>query len=121
MYPLDLVGKSAMVFGVANHKSIAWVIAEALRHAGARLIITYQDERLKQRVEKLTEDWDDVLLLECDVTKDRAITEAFQAVKDHTDRLSVVVHSVAFAMREELGDNKRQGKGQRQPGRLAPR
>ena len=105
MYPVDLQGKYAMVFGVANHKSIAWAIAQALRQAGARLAITYQDERLRERVVKLTQGWDDVLLLECDVSKDDNIAAAFQAVKGHAGGLSIVVHSIAFALREELGGN----------------
>jgi enoyl-[acyl-carrier protein] reductase I len=102
MYPVDLRGKTAVVFGVANHRSIAWAIAKALHDAGARVGITYQDERLKERVEKLTESWDDVLLLECDVSTDDQIARTFQRVEERWGNLSIVIHSVAFALREEL-------------------
>jgi enoyl-[acyl-carrier protein] reductase I len=103
MYPIDLTGKYAMIFGVANHKSIAWAIAKTLKEAGASLIITYQNERLKERVEKLCENWNDVLLLECDVTEDENIAEVFEKVKEKTSALSILVHSIAFALREDLG------------------
>ena len=102
MYPIDLREKTAVVFGVANHRSIAWAIAKALHDAGARVGITYQDERLKERVEKLTESWEDVLLLECDVSTDDQIARTFQRVKEKWGKLSIVIHSVAFALREEL-------------------
>ena len=102
MYPIDLREKTAVVFGVANHRSIAWAIAKALHDAGARVGITYQDERLKERVEKLTESWEDVLLLECDVSTDDQISRTFQQVKEKWGKLSIVIHSVAFALREEL-------------------
>ena len=102
MYPIDLREKTAVVFGVANHRSIAWAIAKALHDAGARVGITYQDARLKERVEKLTESWEDVLLLECDVSVDDQISRTFQQVKERWGKLSIVIHSVAYALREEL-------------------
>ena len=102
MYPLDLQGKSGIVFGVANHRSIAWAIAQALHDAGATLAITYQDQRLKERVVKLTEEWDNVLLLECDVSNDDNIASVFQEVQSRFGGLSIVIHSIAFALKEEL-------------------
>ena len=78
MYPIDLEGKTGIVFGVANHRSIAWAIAQTLHDAGANLAIAYQDQRLKERVVKLTEAWDNVLLLECDVSTDSNIASAVQ-------------------------------------------
>ena len=85
MYPIDLSGKTGIVFGVANHRSIAWAIAEILHKAGARLAIVYQNERLRENVEKLVADWDDPLLVQCDVSSD------------------MIVHSIAFANRDDLG------------------
>ena len=102
MYPIDLQGKAAIVFGVANNRSIAWAIAQALHQAGARLAITYQDQRLKERVVKLTEGWKAALLLECDVSSDDNIAGVFREVKEQLGGLSIVVHSMAFALREEL-------------------
>ena len=102
MYPLDLHGKSGIVFGVANHRSIAWAIAQTLHDAGANLAITYQDQRLKERVVKLTEAWDNVLLLECDVSNDDNIAGVFKEVQGLFGGLSMVIHSIAFAIREEL-------------------
>ena len=102
MYALDLRGKTGIVFGVANHRSIAWAIAQTLHDAGATLAIAYQDERLKERVVKLTEAWDNVLLLECDVSSDDNVAGVFKEVQSHFGSLSMVIHSIAFAVREEL-------------------
>ena len=54
MYQLDLTGKNILILGIANHRSIAWAIAESLDNAGARLVITYQNERMGEAVQKLT-------------------------------------------------------------------
>jgi enoyl-[acyl-carrier protein] reductase I len=98
----DRQGKNGIVFGVANHRSIAWAIAQTLHDAGATLAITYQNERLKERVVKLTEAWDDVLLLECDVSNDDNIASVFKEVQGQFGGLSIVIHSIAFAIKEEL-------------------
>ena len=103
VYPIDLRGKQGVVFGVANNRSIAWSIAEALHDAGATLALTYQNERLKSRVAGLVESWDDATLWECDVTDDDQIEEVFAELGNRYDSLSFVVHSVAFANREDLG------------------
>ena len=72
-----LAGKNALVFGVANKRSIAWAIAQAWHDAGARLAFTYQGERLKNNVEELAGTFGaDTLLLECDVTRDDQIERA---------------------------------------------
>ena len=102
MYPIDLSGKNGIVFGVANDKSIAWSIAETLHNAGANLALTYQNERLKSRVARLVEQWDNVTLWECDVTDSNQIGEVFQELKGRYGSISFVVHSVAFANREDL-------------------
>ena len=67
MYSIDLRGKTALVFGVANQRSIDWFIAQKLSEAGARLVITYQNERLKENAIKLTKSLESPVLLECDV------------------------------------------------------
>ncbi|MBM3944667.1 MAG: enoyl-ACP reductase [SAR202 cluster bacterium] len=103
MYSIDLSGRTGVVFGVANQRSIAWAIAQILHQAGAKLAIAYQNERLKENVEKLTADWGDVTLLECDVSQDASVEAAFATLKDKLGRLDIVVHSIAFANREDLG------------------
>ena len=98
-----LSGKTAVVFGVANKRSIAWAIAQAWADAGAKLIFNYQGERLKDNVEQLAGAFgDDVALYPCDVTSDAEIDEFFENVKKHTDKIDLMLHSVAFAPKEAL-------------------
>lgn len=98
-----LNGKLGIVFGVANKRSIAWAIAQAWYQAGAKLAFTYQGERLKDNVEKLTAELgDDVLLLPCDVTSDEEVDAVFNAVKEKWGRLDLLLHSVAFAPKDAL-------------------
>ena len=102
MYPIDLSGRTAAVFGCANHRSLAWGIAQALSAAGARLAFTYQGERLKDKVAKLAAQCDGSLLMPCDVTADAEIERVFSTIETELGRLDALVHSVAFAPREEL-------------------
>lgn len=98
-----LDGKLGIVFGVANKRSIAWSIAKAWHEAGARLAFTYQGERLKDNVEKLTSELSgDILLLPCDVTRDEEVNSVFDAVKDKFGRLDLLLHSIAFAPKDAL-------------------
>src|SRR5947207_562866 len=94
-----LDGKTGIIFGVANKRSIAWAIAQALSHEGMRLAFTYQGERLKENVGELTSTLSDALLLPCDVTIDAEIDTVFQEVDAKFGRLDTLVHSVAFAPR----------------------
>ena len=103
MYPIDLTGKTGVIFGIANQRSIAWAIAEILHSAGARLALAYQNERVKGNVEALTSSWDDALLIECDAAEDGNIAAAFEQVGDQFGRLDVIVHSIAYANRDDLG------------------
>ena len=103
MYPIDLSGKSAVVLGVANHRSIAWHIAQALHGAGARLYLTYQNERLGDGIQKLTADMDNVTLIECDVSEDDNVAAAFNSISSDGSGVDILVHSIAFANREDLG------------------
>ncbi|MDQ3798021.1 MAG: enoyl-ACP reductase [Acidobacteriota bacterium] len=97
-----LENKVGMIFGVANQRSIAWACAEACAAQGAKLAFTYQGERLKDKVEKLTGQMDDTLVLPCDVTNQAEVDAAFAAVGEKYGRLDFVVHSIAFAPREAL-------------------
>jgi len=112
LYPIDLSGKNAIIFGVANDRSIAWHVAEALHKAGARLAIAYQNERLLSRVQRLTQDIPNTLLLECDVSTDAAIEAVFQKAASELGSLHAMVHSIAFAQREDLeGDFSKTSRG----------
>jgi len=97
-----LDGKSGIIFGVANKRSIAWAIAQALSTAGMRLAFTYQGERLKESVEELSSSMAGSLLLPCDVTNDDEIAAVFTQVDREFGKLDALVHSVAFAPREDL-------------------
>lgn len=97
-----LDGKTGIVFGVANKRSIAWAIAQALSREGMRLAFTYQGERLKDGVESLANTLPDSLILPCDVTNDQEIDSVYQSVDEAFGRLDALVHSVAFAPREDL-------------------
>ncbi len=102
MRSIDLTGKTALITGVANQRSLAWAIAEALGQAGARLVFTYQGERLLKNVQSLAEKFPDSLILSCDVTRDDQVDDVFSVIEEETGRLDVLLHSVAFAPREEL-------------------
>jgi enoyl-[acyl-carrier protein] reductase I len=98
-----LEGKTGLVFGVANKRSIAWGIAQAWAAAGARLIFSYQGERIKANVEELTADLgDDVPFYPCDVSRDEDIAEFFKSARTHTDKVDLLLHSVAYAPKEAL-------------------
>lgn len=102
MRSIDLSGRNALVLGVANHRSLAWVIARALGEAGCRLALTYQNERLRHNVERLTHADRHALTLPCDVTDTDEMDRLFDTVGKEMGRLDILIHSVAFAPREEL-------------------
>jgi len=98
-----LNGKTGIVFGVANKRSIAWAIAQAWAAEGAKLAFTYQGERLKDNVTELTSTFGtDTLLLPCDVTKDDEIAGVFKTVGEKFGKLNLLLHSVAFAPKDAL-------------------
>jgi enoyl-[acyl-carrier protein] reductase I len=98
-----LDGKTGIVFGVANHRSIAWAIAQAWAREGAKLAFTYQGERLKDNVTELADTFgSDTLLLPCDVTKDEQIAGVFKTVGEKFGKLNLLLHSVAFAPKDAL-------------------
>ena len=98
----SLDGRVALVFGVANKRSIAWSIAQGLHQAGAKLAITYQNERLEQEAKDLILSLPGAEAFMCDVSKDEDIEQVFSKLRDRYGKLHVVVHSVAFAPAEEL-------------------
>lgn len=102
MYQIDLSNKNAIVFGVANHRSIAWAIAKMLHQAGARLALTYQNERLRENVAPLAQTLDGAQILECDVSNDESIDRVFKELGQLFGTLDIVVHSIGFARREDL-------------------
>jgi enoyl-[acyl-carrier protein] reductase I len=98
----SLEGRVAVVFGVANKRSIAWSIAQGLHNAGAKLAITYQNERLGQEAKDLILSLAGAEGFMCDVSDDAAIARLFDQLKERYGKLHILVHSVAFAPTEEL-------------------
>jgi len=98
----DLQGKTGLIVGIANKRSIAWAIAQAASAAGARLAVTYQGERLEENVRELSAALTDPLILPCDVTDDAQIAHVFSEIDREFGGLDFVVHGAAFAPREEL-------------------
>ena len=97
-----LEGQSALILGVANKWSLAYAIAQAFTREGARLLLTYQGERQKETVEELGHDLKAERVLPCDVQKDEEIEQLVRSVKQRGGKLDAVVHSIAFANREDL-------------------
>lgn len=101
---LSLENRTYVVMGVANKRSIAWGIAQALSSAGARLIFTYAGERLEKNVRDLaaTLDRDDSVILPCDITNDEEIEATFAQIKEEVGVIHGLAHCIAFAKTEEL-------------------
>ncbi len=97
-----LEGKKGLIIGVANKHSIAWAIAEAAMREGAQLAFNYQNERLKDNVESLVKGIEGARLFPCDVSSDEEIAAFFKSVEAEMGSIDFVVHSVAYAPREEL-------------------
>ncbi|NOZ53710.1 MAG: enoyl-ACP reductase [Gammaproteobacteria bacterium] len=97
-----LAGKRALIVGLASNRSIAWGIAKAMHREGAELAFTYQNDKLKPRVEKISAECHSTLMFPCDVGSDDEIDSAFKQLGENWDSLDIIVHSVAFAPREEL-------------------
>ncbi len=97
-----LNGKKSLIVGLASNRSIAWGIAEAMHREGAQIALTYQNERLGDRVRKLGETIDCEVTIPCDLARDSEIESAFATLGRSWNELDIVVHSAAFAPREEL-------------------
>jgi enoyl-[acyl-carrier protein] reductase I len=100
--PNLLEGKSAIVLGVANRWSLAYAIAEAFRREGACLILTYQADRQREAVESLGQELGAARVLACDVSRDHELAALTKTLKSAPGRIDAVVHSIAFANREDL-------------------
>src|SRR5687767_9500522 len=98
----ELTGKTGLVVGVANKRSIAWAIADTAARAGARLAVTYQGERLEENVRELAAGLNDPLIMPLDVTDDGQIDAVFARIDREFGGLDFLVHGAAFAPREEL-------------------
>ncbi|HET7628543.1 MAG TPA: enoyl-ACP reductase FabI [Bacillales bacterium] len=101
---LSLEGRTYVVMGVANKRSIAWGISQALSNAGARLIFTYAGERFEKNVKSLADelDRDDSLFYSCDVTSDEDIDRTFSEIKEEVGKVDGLAHCIAFAKTDEL-------------------
>jgi enoyl-[acyl-carrier protein] reductase I len=97
MFGIDLTGKNGLVMGVTNQRSLGWAIAKPLAEAGARLAFSYQGERLRPTLEKLTAGMDGTVLAECDVTRDDQLDSLFATLKRDMGRLDYLVHALGFA------------------------
>ena len=97
-----LENKTGMIFGVANQRSIAWACAQACAAKGAKLAFTYQGERLKENVEKLTKEMDGAIVVPCDVSNQTEVDAAFQTIEKEFGKLDFLIHSIAFAPKEAL-------------------
>jgi enoyl-[acyl-carrier protein] reductase I len=110
---IDLAGKTAVVFGLANKRSIAWGIAQKLHEAGATLAICYQNDRMKLEAQSLIDELSGASGFQCDVSNDQEIETLFAALKDKYGKLDILVHAVAFApaseLRGEFIDTSREG------------
>jgi enoyl-[acyl-carrier protein] reductase I len=99
---INLAGKTAVVFGLANKRSIAWGIAQKLHEGGAKLAICYQNERMKAEAHGLIEELPGAEGFQCDVSSDGEIATLFAQLKDRYGKLDVLVHAVAFAPAEDM-------------------
>ena len=95
-------GKRGIVMGVANDRSIAWGISEAVAKQGAEIAFTYQGDALEKRVRPLAEKIGSSILIPCDVSSDKAIDETFNLLKEKWDTIDFVVHAIAYSDKEEL-------------------
>lgn len=101
---LSLQGRTYVIMGVANKRSVAWGIAKALSGAGARLIFTYVGERFEKNVRKLADelDRDDSLFFPCDIGSDEEIDDTFTKIKEEVGKIDGLAHCIAFANTDEL-------------------
>jgi enoyl-[acyl-carrier protein] reductase I len=105
---IDLSGKTALILGVANKRSLAWNIAEALGDAGCRMAFTYLGERLERNVTKLAEKYPGSPVWPCDVTSGEDLDSLFDNIKSEFGHLDILIHSVAFARKQELENDFRE-------------
>lgn len=97
-----LAGKKALIIGLASNRSIAYGIAKAFHEQGAELAFTYQNDRLKERVESMAAEFNSKLVFPCDVAHDEEIKTLFANLGQHWDKLDSMVHSVAYAPADQI-------------------
>ena len=97
-----LQAKRALIVGCASERSIAWGIAQAMHREGATLAYTYQNDKLRERVQKMAAQTGSEIVLPCDVGVDAEIDRVFEQLKTNWGHLDILIHSVAFAPREQL-------------------
>jgi enoyl-[acyl-carrier protein] reductase I len=97
-----LSGKRALIVGLASNRSIAWGVAKAMQREGAELAFTYQNDKLRDRVEKMAGECGTEITVPCDVSNDEQIDAVFDHLDNYWDHLDIIIHSVAFAPRAEL-------------------
>src|SRR5213592_3738172 len=97
-----LEGKTGLIMGIANKRSIAWGVANSVNSAGARLVLTYQNERLGENVRELAPSLSNPLVLPCDVASDEQIQVLMERIREETGQLDFLVHVLAYAPREAL-------------------
>ncbi len=97
-----LAGKRALITGIASQRSIASGIAEAMHREGAELAFTYQNEKLKSRVEDAAQEFGSSIVLPLDVADDAQIAQCFEALGQHWDGFDILVHAIAYAPREAI-------------------
>ena len=100
-----LTGKKALITGIASNRSIAYGIAQCMAREGAELAFTYQNEKLKPRVEKIAKSLGSKICIQLDVADDEQIEEAFRILNNHWQTLDILIHSIAFAPTEEFKDS----------------
>jgi enoyl-[acyl-carrier protein] reductase I len=97
-----LANKQALIVGLASNRSIAWGIAQAMHREGAQLAFTYQNDKLRERVEKMASECNSTITLPCDVSSDEQIQSVFENLATTWGGLDIIIHSVAFAPGEML-------------------
>lgn len=102
---MEFKGKKGLIFGVANHRSIAYFIAKELSALGAEIGYSYQSERVLGSVEKSLKELNPSFIEECDVLDQESLTNFFKISKEKLNQIDFIVHSIAFAEREDLGGN----------------
>src|ERR1700744_959008 len=97
-----MAGKRGLIMGVANDRSIAWAIAQAVHAQGAELAFTYQGDSLGKRVKPLAESVGSDIVIDCDVTNEASLDTVFATLAQRWDRLDFLVHAIAFSDSNEL-------------------
>lgn len=100
---MDLRGKKALIVGLASNRSIAYGIAKVFHDEGVELAFTYQNEKLKERVETMAAEFNSKLVFPCDVAIDEDIEAVFQALRQSWEHFDILIHSVAFAPADQIG------------------